>query len=834
MSSERKAPNLLRRLKAALRRRGGAKETEQAQEHARKIRLMYENFREILAGNDSTLQLIADIEDRLSGRVPFSLNLIVRRIQRAILDVFMMVKDLDLLTGGGYPDLYDALRRVNVEFESELSPPRESIPGPLVVPLDRVRAADAPLVGTKMANLGEIKNVIGLAVPEGFAVTTVAFARFMARDDLEDKAAKLEELVETHGPRVVAEACREVQQKIIDAEMSADLEKAILEEFDRIAGGRELLVAVRSSGVAEDKAASHAGLFYTELQVGRGWLLDTYRWVLASSYGIGPVLYRLKQGLTMVDAPMAAGCLGMIDPRCSGVMFSRSFEDPQANKVVISVTPGLPDVSLVGGANVENIVVTPGAELTSPIPCLSDAEVSELTIAARRLEAHFEGPQDIEWVIDQSGRLFILQCRPMAALSSTEAADVPRVEATREPLLSGGSTACAGVGAGPVFVVRNESDLDRFPDCGVLVSRHSSPRFSVVMSRCSAIVTDEGSPIGHMAILAREYGVPTIVGLRGAMMVLDGRHEATVDATSRCVYEGMTTAVTVRFGGQAPLRDTPAVRKLRRMARAITPLKLIDTASSGFAPANCASLHDITRFVHEKVFEAMFHLGDRAALTQPDSLTLGGNLPYKVLVLDVGGGVCNGAGVSGAITTEDILSIPMQAFLAGLLDPRVRWDKPRAVSASGFLSVLGEGIAGRPAAAQGVGRTSFAIISDRYMNFSTKAGYHFNTVDTYCGKSLNKNYIHFRFEGGAAAEVRRERRCRFLSIILNTLNFKVQARGDVVVARLEKYDRELIHARLIDLGRLTLCSRQLDMLMDTDSSPDYFAQAFLAGELERF
>ena len=120
------------------------------------------------------------------------------------------------------------------------------------------------------------------------------------------------------------------------------------------------------------------------------------------------------------------------------------------------------------------------------------------------------------------------------------------------------------------------------------------------------------------------------------------------------------------------------------------------------------------------------------------------------------------------------------------------------------------------------------------MNFSTKAGYHFSTVDTYCGESQNKNYVHFRFSGGAADSERRERRVRFLRTVLTALDFKVQTRGDFLTARLDKYGAETIRARLVDLGHLTLCARQLDMLMGSDSSPDFFARAFLAGEWEKF
>jgi len=187
-----------------------------------------------------------------------------------------------------------------------------------------------------------------------------------------------------------------------------------------------------------------------------------------------------------------------------------------------------------------------------------------------------------------------------------------------------------------------------------------------------------------------------------------------------------------------------------------------------------------------------------------------------------------------SVTPDQITCVPLRAFLAGMLEERIRWNQPRPVSMRGFLSVLGESISGPPAESRQIGRLSYAIASDRYMNFSTKAGYHFSTVDTYCGESQNKNYVHFRFSGGAADPERRERRIRFLKTVLLALDFKVQARGDLLTARLDKYGAETIRARLVALGHLTLCARQLDMLMSSEASPDFFARAFLAGEWEKF
>jgi pyruvate,water dikinase len=322
--------------------------------------------------------------------------------------------------------------------------------------------------------------------------------------------------------------------------------------------------------------------------------------------------------------------------------------------------------------------------------------------------------------------------------------------------------------------------------------------------------------------------------MEGATTALAAGRVVTVDATSCRVFDhavGSSLGRTLRPGLGA---TSPLVQRLQRVAQLVTPLSLVDPADPMFTPDGCRSLHDVTRYVHERVFETMFHYGDRVAGSHRDALKLRARLPIDVLVFDVGGGVSDGSGRSGSLDPREIVSVPMNAFLAGLLDDRIRWDQPRPVSMRGFFSVLGETMAAPPAEAQELGRASYAVISDSYMNFSTKAGYHFSTVDTFCERSRNKNYIHFRFAGGAADQTRRARRVRFVSAVLGDLDFRVSARADLLGARLDKCDRETIRARLTDLGRLTLCVRQMDMLMDSDEAPERFARAFLAGEWHRF
>ena len=813
-------------------RRRSAKRGAKPSRRAVAFRLMYERFREVLALNDAILDLIADMQDRLSGQKRFSMEAFARRARRAAMDVFVMVKNLNQIAEDQHRDLFEALRRVSDRLETECAPIRVAAERPLVVPLAEVRARDDQLVGTKMANLGEVSAGCGLPVPAGFVITTNAFLRFMEKGELWERCERLETSRELDSPEAFAEACHEVQSAILAAPVPPDLSAAIQRTYRSHFRGRQVRVAMRSSARGEDSASfSHAGLYRTELNVQEEQLQDAYRSVVASAFSPTAVSYRFDRQLVAQETLMAVGCVQMIDPRCAGIMFSRMLDDPSADAVVITATAGLAAGIASGEETGETWVVKRGD--TAGGTLLRATEVQALFRAARKLEDHFGMPQDIEWAIDQVGGLAFLQSRPAMAVQPS-AAPRSHVESDMTPLLQGGVGVFPGVGSGPVVLIRNDEGLLHFPDGGVLVARHSSPTFARVMTRCAAILTDVGSPTGHMASLAREFAVPTVVGLSGASRSLREGQQVTVDAGTGRVFDGTLHAARASPRPARAMASSPALERLLRVADLVTPLHLTDPESSEFRAENCQSLHDITRFVHEKAYEVMFHYGDLAEVDQENSLQLKAHLPLNVRVFDLGGGIESGKGEHGSVRPEDIVGVAAKAFLEGLLEPGIRWDQPRPLSVRGLLSVLGESVAGSPAEAIQLGRPSYAIISDRYLNFSTKAGYHFSTVDSYCGHSQNKNYIHFRFHGGGADVKRRARRVRFLSNILTAHDFTVQARDDLLTARLNKYSQKDIRNRLVTLGRLTLCARQLDMLMDSESSPEVFAELFLTAQWHKF
>ncbi|MEW6335878.1 MAG: PEP/pyruvate-binding domain-containing protein [Acidobacteriota bacterium] len=794
------------------------------------FRLTYERFREILSYNDVVLGLIADLEDALAGRRPFSLDVVRERVRSVALDAFVMVKNLDQLAGGAESRLYDALERIDGEINALWAATTERLNGPLLVPLAALRAGDAQWAGTKMANLGEVANRCGLATPVGFVITTVATSRFLSENGLWERCDRLEAVLEEGGPSALGQACEEVGGAIERAVIPAEVVESIAAGIEMTFGSRRVRLAVRSSAVGEDSAeSSHAGLYATLLDIAPEGLPAAWRSVVASAFSPVAVTYRYERGLSPREAQMAVGCVEMVQARCAGVAYSRPPDDPASDVVVIGATSGAGAALAAGETSAETLFVVPGREARAGGALLGDADLRWLVSAARGLEGHFGSAQDIEWAVDVSGNRFVLQSRPVVAFAPPP---VPCPVTDRSPLLAGGNCACPGVGSGPVFVVRGANDLPSLPQGGVLVAHHSSPTFVSVMRRCAAIVTDVGSPTGHMASLAREFGVPALVGLEGATGKLRPGQVVTVDASGRRVYEGDLPLE----GAARPIgpSDSPALEKLRALASFVTPLGLTDPSVPGFAPEECRSLHDLTRYVHERAYETVFHFGDLAREDRHHSFKLDARLPIVVRVFDVGGGVTLARSGGGRVRVEEISSVPFRALLDGMLEPRIRWDLPRPVSVRGFLSVLGESMAGPPAETLQIGRLSYAIVSDCYLNFSTKAGYHFQTVDAYCGESQNKNYVHFRFKGGAADEMRRQRRIRFVSAVLEALDFRVDSRSDLVHARLDKYPGGLIAERLVDLGHLTMCARQLDMLMDADESADHFAAAFLAGLWERF
>lgn len=832
-----------------------------------RFRFKYVNFQELLESNTELLRVITSIEEKLPGRAVFGMAFLHSAASQAVFHGLRMVRGYENLSGSPQPVLRERIQAIRDELKSILAAQSHEA-FPWFLDFSEINRASCDAVGGKCANLGELRNNVGLPTPEGFAISTSAFRSFLDHSDLGAEIGKRTMALDADNPGSIQDASEEIQRLILLAPLPEGFEQGLLDMHAQMAqrlgvAPEAIRVAMRSSAVGEDGELSFAGQYLSMLGVVRSKLVESYRYVAASLYTPRAIAYRLLKGVPDEAAAMGVACLAMVDSRASGVMYTRHPFDPADEDILINAVWGLgpyavdgvvtpdryrvrkdgleiiaqdvaqQDFQLAGkdGGGVERLPVDKAKACQ---PRLDAVQIRTLADWGVRLETHYGMPQDVEWALDADNRLVLLQARPLAGApaegSHTRPASPPVPGS--DVLMEGGDTACPGAGCGFVFVVTDDDSLARFPEDGVLVAAHSSPKYMVAMTKARAIITDHGSVTGHMASLTREFNVPTILGLPDATRMLPPGVIITVDADNRRVYSGRVDSLLAnRPQEPAPMLGTPVHALLTRVFDLLAPLNLLDPKSPRFSPAHCETLHDITRYLHERSYTAMFTLGDEASGQGGMAVRLKVGIGLDLHVIDLGGGLSIDSCRHDTATRSHITSAPFKALMEGLADEDFVAKGPRPVHLRGFLSVMGRQMVDGPnMGAERFGERSYAIISDKYLNFSSRVGYHYGVLDCYCGKTVNKNYITFAFKGGAAGEDRRERRARAIALILERLGFTVSVNADRVEGRFQKYPPELIQARLVQLGRLLQFTRQTDMLMTSEHAVTAMADAFLRGE----
>ncbi|SNS01283.1 phosphoenolpyruvate synthase [Humidesulfovibrio mexicanus] len=830
------------------------------------FRRRYRHFQELLDSNAELLKIVADMEVKLRGEQLFGMSHIRAQATRAVFHALRMVASYENLSGKPEPVLRAKLAELQQQIKDELEDRAATHGQALVLGYEEISRDMVDQVGGKSANLGEVRNRVGLPTPRGFAITTTAFTEFFANAGLREEIKRIKLGIAPDAPASLDAASEEIQRLIITAPLPTALEQAIVEAHDALAKecGRhpdECPVAMRSSAIGEDSEYSFAGQYLSVLNVPRRRLVTTYRYVVASLYTARAMSYRLLKGIVDEDMSMSVACLEMIESVASGVMYTRHPYHPQDDRVLINAVWGL-GVYAVDGVVIPDsvsllretlepqelrvaekpVMLTCGAGgvlVERPVPperrdapCLNAEQLRQLGGYGLRLEEHYGAAQDVEWALTPGERLLILQSRPLGVVAGETSipAGLPSVN-DREPVLAGGETAQPGIGSGPAFVVTDEDSLDGFPDGGVLVAPHSSPKFMVLMRKAQAILTDSGSITGHMASLAREFGVPAILGLKSATQDITTGEILTVDAYSRRVYPGQVDALMAfKAPRTAHMRDTPVHGVLSRVARHIIPLNLVNPKAEEFRPKGCRTVHDVMRLLHERCYGEMFALSDMASARPGMAMRLKAQTGLDLHVIDLGGGVATGAAARGGLDPSDVVGAPFKALLNGLTLDQAQLSTPRPLQMKGFLSVMSQQVVAGPAqAGERFGDKSYAIISDKYVNFSSRVGYHYGVLDCYCGSTVSKNYITFSFKGGAADDLKRARRARAIGRILEANGFRVEVEGDRVVGRLQKRETDVVLEKLWIVGKLLQFTRQMDMLMVDEASVDAMAACFLSG-----
>ena len=837
------------------------------------FRVKYEHFRELLNANAELAKIIADIEEKLQGHTIFGMSYVRSQAVQAVFYTLRMVKSLNALANNKYFLLVTVLEELGSRIKEEVEKRKESPVTALTLPFSEVNQKMIDWVGGKSANLGEMLNELHLPIPRGFAITTRAFDLFLQENSLIDEINKKKIEFSGAAPETINFLSKEIQDLIISAPVPAALGEAILASYDHMIetfskeSYADLVsrVALRSSAVGEDSELSFAGQYVSVLNVSRDKIIQTYKDIVASLFTPRAISYRFTKGIRFQDIAMGVACLQMVESVASGVIYSRHPFNPLKNNFIITALWGLgpyavegvitPDTYTVAKDNSHTILQTtvaikPRQLISNPDgglkeifvpsekqghPCLSPEQIKMLAEYAARIEEHYGAPQDIEWALDKEGNIFLLQTRPLRLSLNDQQGMTKNIPQLTEYslLVENGAVAFPGVGFGKAFQIHSGGDLSNFPDGAILVAKHSSPDFVIVMPKAKAIITDTGSVTGHMASLVREFGIPTILNAKNATRTIKSGLEITVDAYTGRVYQGkVPELLNLQINKEPFFKDAPVYQALKRVGDFIVPLRLFDPKSSEFSPEHCKSLHDIMRVVHEFSYAEMFQISDLVSDVKGGALKLDAPLPLDLYIIDLGEGLTGLSENSKKVTVDKIVSVPFRALLKGMLHEDLHFQGPRPIALKGFFSVMSEQMFSNPQAAERFGERTYAIISDKYINFSSRVGYHYGILDAYCGQSINKNYITFSFKGGAADDVRRNRRARMIALILKRLDFSVEVIGDRVDARLKKYESSVIEEKLDLIGRLLQFTRQMDMLMQNEASVETIAKNFLEGKYD--
>jgi pyruvate, water dikinase len=854
----------LRQLFKDIRNRNRGGQSGNPSEMNALFRFRYSLFKELLAANSELLTALSDMDEKLKGEQVFGLSYINNQINKSLKHAFQMVKSLNVMSGSKHRDLYTSLERINEQIKALIAERKAEQAPDAILPYEHIFLKDADWAGGKNANLGEIKNRLNIPVPEGFAITTKGFHDFFEYNDLKEEIIKQKNLIYVNEIDLLNSLSAEVLELVRSRPLPPGLEQQILSACKSLWGDDEtVLVAMRSSAVGEDGDISYAGQYLTLLGVTRSEICEAYKSIIASLYSARSLSYRSSKGVYDEDLAMAVACLKMVDSRASGVLYTRHPYDITNEHILINAVWGLGPYAVDGVISPDAYTVSKDAHLTllektisnKPVQltlnkkggveerpvdperqnsaCLDDDQIRILAGYGAALENHYKCPQDVEWALASDGTLMILQSRPLKIQSPKNFSLLKAAPLKGYRMIVDGSEIAAqGVGKGPAFHVRTVEDLIDFPPGGVLIARHSSPEYVVVMRTCGAIIVEAGSVSGHMAALAREFNVPTIVCSQPVMEQIPVGMEVTVDAYTGRVYEGTVAELlaAVKKDEVAHMKGTPVYEQLQRIARYVIPLNLVNPDAPEFTPAGCLTLHDLARYCHEYSYKEMFQISDLASKFHGWSLKLDAPLPMDIHLIDLGNGLKQEATAKwNAVKVDEIVSVPFLALLHGMLNKDVHGLEPRPVNFSGLLSVMREQSMTPGHLGERFGDRSYAIIADKYLNFSSRVGYHYSVVDAYCGETINKNYITFTFKGGAADDVRKNRRVRAISLILDREGFKVNVKGDKVDARLQKYPKSYIGSRMDILGRLLIFTRQLDMLMTSEQSVEWVADNFVAG-----
>ncbi|MFO7751021.1 MAG: PEP/pyruvate-binding domain-containing protein [Desulfobacteraceae bacterium] len=833
------------------------------------LREKYDAFKRLLDHDREAHNQLATLEEIYYNLEKRDFQTIVAVYGEFAASVLGMIDQLLTMCPSRYWRLKEYHKKFDFYVRFMLAPPAVDSSPPFTIGLGKADMTDMGVTGEKAAVLARLNQELHLPVPPGFVITTNAFHRFIEANDLEKPINERLAEINIHDPVMLESTAASIQQMFMDAAVPGEIESEILRALAQLkqnTGGEtspSLRLALRSSAVKEDGPVSFAGQYLSVMNLKESGIMDGYKKVLAGKYRPSALFYRISAGIADHDTPMAVLALEMKDAGAAGVMYTRGLENQDTGHIIIHSTWGqggllvkgeiFPDqirvdkttqsIEALPGTKEKEMTLDPdtGTRIFDTAPPkqarLSLDRVDILTLArwGEAIENCFSLPQDIEWCKERSGDLFVLQARPLIdSLSVSPPRKKPFQEQHRTPLCSGGRTICRGTGSGRVFRLRTLNQLQEIPENSIVLADHALPQFVRAIHKMAGIIIKTGSTAGHFASIAREFGVPAMIGPEQGRKELKPGRVITLDAEQCRVYaDTLPVGPSAASPKEEIFAKSDVMTTLRFVINFCAELTLTDPEAPCFKPEGCRSLHDIIRFIHETAMKEMFLSGQRQGSRKKGAKKLISPIPMLFYVLDAGTG--DEAGTTPASRSRktlrygDIRSLPMRAVLKGLSHPGICWAETRHFDWESYdKAVMAGGIISPDNPRFG----SYAAVARTYANINLRFGYHFAIIDVLCSSTEENNYIQFRFSGGGGSPEGRWLRARFIAGILERLDFMVTIKSDLIDAMTARAGQGTIETRLEIIGRLMGATKLMDMYIKDENDLGWWMDEFMDGRCD--
>ncbi len=832
-----------------------------------RVKALFNNFRKILQLNTLVFEQISAMDRALGGEYIFDRNFLENSVRTIASHVHHVTYNLNALTNNGYVPLYDRYQEIRVILDDILAGNTKALSCPPVLPLDSLSWELEPLVGIDLVCLAELRHHPGIKARDGLVISSDAVQAILnkttsaapSKTELslelvtESLSSSLQPML-TENPRPLL-SISATRLNGLPGE-PRDLGEFLLKEDDD-----DSLVVLAEDALPLEQATGSPSPSP-----------PSPREIIARDNGGTSLEELFLKGITRIIEIAAERCHTLSqDTEPHFALFLRTASNALARGTITTratirtATPVLTVTSWLPGHRQEmdihhlrrifpfdfvSSTLTPksmeqtfpdGLQATRQTPrhghfrrgsaTILPQEIQALAETAMTLERIMGVPVIMHWEYLENDKFVITRLFPF--LEKPVEPTVLELEQEKENaavLGKGGQVIQSGVAAGTVFHVTQDTNLNDFPIGGVAVAPIATPQLTPILHRASAILTEHGNPIGHLATVARELSLPAVFGIPGILEQLPNGTEVTVDAGQRCVYKGVLNHLLQQGNSENSFSPIdPEYRVLRRLLRFISPLRLVNPDDPNFSAQNCRSFHDIIHFCHEMAVDELAHFQERRpGLKGIRTTRLHLPAQMDINLLDIGGGLPDNSVQQPE--PADILSEPFAIFLDGLLHPQAIGEDLPTLGIRDIISAIPR-TSRLASVSPEMAVDNLAIISQEYMNLSLRLGYHFSVIDAHLSNDRHRNYIYFRFIGGLADQTRRARRALFISDVLGAMDFKVSWKGDLVVGRMKFEEKDILRSALFVLGALTTYSRQRDTSLYSDELGrelfDRFADTFL-------